>query len=383
LESAPAICAGTSWQKTYETRQVISALYHRIQIDIQNKKVPDYYLLGEYLAAIKSELIFTALNKADPKRLSLAQELYDKAIIHVSKHRAVILRVIDLLKRTQIDMDRDSRIAHELITATFDCYAEAVLSFLEGVVDDATLREIKAINSALSSLARQDYLSALIRFQAVPTINELIDKYASKSYKKVIVALRKHGYVLAQIAAASNPEDVVKILEAASSPAGSWREYRTRPWAGFVAATMGIAVGTEQSFGGEDGYYTSASIPLGVETARALYADWTIGVMLSVVDLGNVTNLRLKNATNDQMAKDGTAQSKTDFDFASVISPGVSLQIGLGKTPFVLAFGAQFVPAARRIFDCSNEEACSNTRLTSGVRFGISLAVDVPVFSLW
>jgi hypothetical protein len=98
-----------------------------------------------------------------------------------------------------------------------------------------------------------------------------------------------------------------------------------------------------------------------------------------------LTNIRLNSdAVVTDMGTNGQAKAKADLDFTSVIAPGLFLEIGLGKSPFVLGGGVELAPAARRYFSCADATTpCSTTTLAPAARFTAFIAVDMPVFPLW
>jgi hypothetical protein len=153
-----------------------------------------------------------------------------------------------------------------------------------------------------------------------------------------------------QLARAESADEVATVLEAAAAPVGSYRLKTRKPMVsltGFVGAAGGFEHLTGQSWGTP----LSVFAPLGLHASLPIrggkLGSW--GVMLSVLNLGNLVSERLDNdlerTAGNTTTKVDAAQSES---LLSVFSPGVLVTKSIAG-PFNAGLGVQVVPSARNV----------------------------------
>ena len=124
---------------------------------------------------------------------------------------------------------------------------------------------------------------------------------------------------------------------------------------------------------------TLASLPSGWSW---LAPPLTISAFASVIDLGALLAYRL-SGTGDQETDDGmadgdvTVSALPDVSFREVFAPGGAIVLGLGRSPFVVSFGVQFMPELRSIEIDGVETADGSV-----VRYSVGLGLDLPLLNL-
>jgi hypothetical protein len=199
---------------------------------------------------------------------------------------------------------------------------------------------------------------------------------------KVLRALAKWGVLLSSLASAETDAEVRSILEAASAPIGSWREFRRGGIAGFLGGFAGISGGVEVGVG--DTVAAGAPfLPVGLELGGPIGGGWSLNVLFSVVDLGALGATRLDDDDVEGEGMDGVTREEPAVDLMGVFAPGVFVGFGAGETPIVFGAGVEYLPASRRVFDCPDAAPCDSTRGEAAVRAMGFIAIDLPVLPLF
>ena len=95
----------------------------------------------------------------------------------------------------------------------------------------------------------------------------------------------------------------------------------------------------------------------------------SISLFIPVVDIGALASYRF---ADDSSSVSSVVQLK------NIISPGLYVYYGLGKCPVSIGLGAQMGPQLRTI-----TAQDINVDKNIYVRFGISIAVDIPVLNFY
>ena len=111
------------------------------------------------------------------------------------------------------------------------------------------------------------------------------------------------------------------------------------------------------------------SLPVGIDFTLFSCSKVSYGLFVQAIDLGAMLNYRLTSNANTLPDSVG---------FKSVLSPGVSLSVGLPNTPLTIQLGYHWGPVLRNITDGKTVLA-SNTN-TGSVH--IRIAYDIPLFKI-
>jgi len=193
-----------------------------------------------------------------------------------------------------------------------------------------------------------------------------------------------------ELANATTSDQVASAIQTAAAPVGGY-EAKFERFTVSLNALLGASGGFEWL---EDGTSATNSpilglmAPVGVHVAGPVSRNVHLGVMASVLDLGNLAAVRLDNETR-------TGDSSTSVDnpsqirFSQVLGPGFYATLGLGlgtkpRSPFLLGAGVSVVPGGRQVSTTTTagDGAASVTTTThTAVRASLFLAVDVTLLS--
>jgi len=182
-------------------------------------------------------------------------------------------------------------------------------------------------------------------------------------------SMRRYLPLVTSIASAQDSEQMRAALEKYAAPVGGYKEKRKRSWMASVTALVGGAVGREKldtpmdsSSHGHAGLFA----PIGIDVACG-HGHWCngFGVMLSVLDVGNLVSVRLDDI------------DAPDPSFEQVFSPGVYVRWNaLG--PANVGFGLAAVPAMRRPEPMSSNDPEPDA--VGGFKAVAFIAADVTLF---
>lgn len=188
------------------------------------------------------------------------------------------------------------------------------------------------------------------------------------------------------VANAQTEDDVAKALQSYTAPVGSYKIKRTADtddWVVTINGYLGGFVGQEKltsepaiESGDRVGVLTAMAVPLGFEwKPRGVWNKMSF--FLPVIDLGAVVSERRSHTdVTTQSGQNNTAAPP--YTFRQLLTPGIYLMFGLGDSPVSLGFGTQYTPNSRALVDVSTGE----TRTVGGYRYGMILAMDIPLFFL-
>jgi hypothetical protein len=181
-------------------------------------------------------------------------------------------------------------------------------------------------------------------------------------------------------------------METAAAPVGSYRNKFER-FTVSLNAMLGVSGGLEWL---EDGTtatnspFFSLIAPVGLHAAGPVSDNVHLGVMASVLDLGNLAAVRLEN----EVQRDSTTtvvRSPSKATFSQVFGPGFygTLGLGLGTTPrapLLVGAGVSMIPGGREVTTTTpvttpegGVELVTQTTTRTAVRVSVFLAVDVTL----
>lgn len=301
------------------------------------------------------------------------------------------------------------------ITAIISTGVEGVLEL--GVIeDDSVIKDIKEkyIPTLNSGLDMTNYIRNKEYGLAINSAYEILKLYIEEEKsdeKKYIVPsyILKYGNFIASMAVAESSDEMLKILETAALPVGSYRIKRNSLFNISLNAYAGVFGGLEWFNESEDvlnnqgiekySATTGFTAPVGISFSwgrrktlkggdennrfrnnfkylsckenkpRVLRgSSWSLFV--SVIDVGAVTSFQL---TNDDI------ETLPEFTWENVLAPGAFLIYGFKNNPLSIMAGIQYGPQIRSIKD---DLTIDNDALRS-ISFRIGLTVDIPIFSIY
>lgn len=207
--------------------------------------------------------------------------------------------------------------------------------------------------------------------------------------KALLPIVSKYTPLIVEIASAKSSKDVASAFEAAAAPVGSYKVKFERPTIA-LNAFVGAFVGEERIQKGnvKDASPTFAMFaPVGVHLSYPTFRGVgpQIGAMLSVLDLGTLTQQRFDDELKDENEKDvGTTEKTANVSLTQVFSPGAYVTVAIAnrnlRTPITLGFGASFVPNLRAV---TLEDELGTVQDTASVlRWGGFVAFDLTLLPL-
>ncbi len=187
--------------------------------------------------------------------------------------------------------------------------------------------------------------------------------------------------LLVELANAESSDEVAKTLEAAAAPVGSYTA-KYEGGALTVNAFLGGTWSRESIAGVGQGFTGSAAgvfAPVGLHASYPFAigpARFHLGAMLSLVDVGNLASVRIK----DELAPEtGTTSSETNVTIAQVFSPGLYATLGLFHSPLVIGGGFSMVPNGRTV-ELPQPDGSTRSEAHAALRLGLFIAIDLTLF---
>ena len=184
--------------------------------------------------------------------------------------------------------------------------------------------------------------------------------------------------MVADVGTATTPEGVSGALERFAVGPGSWEHKHERDgfsltgWAGLHGSYE-----LSQHDAVSDGVAMGPMLSIGFDLHFAVDDQVRLGFYVPVIDVGNVANIRLANTDEGSLLE---AETLAVVDWGQLFAPGLYAFVSLGRTPFLLGVGFNYVPDLRRAIDTQGgtmEEVRSSVW-----RIGLVLAVDVTIFPI-
>jgi hypothetical protein len=207
----------------------------------------------------------------------------------------------------------------------------------------------------------------------------VISKDNTKNKRKALMSLIKYGNFAANIAKAETSDDVKNAIESVALPAGSSRIKRESNWNFSLNAYVGPFAGNEYIKGSQNSnWFNSYGIaaPVGIAfskgnifTSNQKYGGKSLTAFVSLIDVGALVSYRFR---------DDSAAIVPDIKLKDIISPGLFISYGLGKTPLSLSVGYQIGPLLRNV--ASSRNVFADNKYS---RWSVSLTVDIPIFNLY
>lgn len=169
------------------------------------------------------------------------------------------------------------------------------------------------------------------------------------------------------MAEAKDAGDVETAIEAFVLPAGSYAIKRKARYNFSLNSYPGILASLEYSPGEGQSFSTGFTAPVGLSLSWGNQKQRSLGVFLSIIDIGAVTRLRLDNS-------DATS-ALPEFNFENILAPGVYFTYGFRNSPLSLYLGGQYGPKLRVI---TNGEA----KNYDSYRFSLGVVMDLPLLNL-
>ncbi len=313
-------------------------------------------------SAVVPEEIATFFQVADGTNPALIDELF-----------AVFQDMIDLdaLVR-KLSSDPSEANAKALLVELDELLAHFEKLLWPDVSPPKHVQAIRMFLRAALELEHRDYAEAALALTAA--VN-LMDASLPKWVERFLP-------LLVDLAEAKDSGEVAAALDRAIAPIGSWRLKRQKPlWS--ISALVGGAFGYEvprdgEAPGGqafEGGWAGGLMAPIGLEYSWPVAKAWSAGLLLSVLDVGQVTWSRLEEQKQDE--EEAGAETVPDTSLSQVFSPGLYLVFGAGNTPFTFGIGGSYAPGLRA-YTFSVDDVGAE-RDISVLRFGAFLAVDVTL----
>jgi hypothetical protein len=202
-----------------------------------------------------------------------------------------------------------------------------------------------------------------------------------QALKDAISKVLKYGSFMAALVEAESPEEAKAAIEAVALPPGSYTIKRESNFSVALNGYLGFFAGSEWIDNATNHTLVNnlaLSAPVGFsfswgDVCRSSKNPWSLGIMFSVIDLGNVASYRFDNGSATDL------ESVPSIQLKHIVAPGLFFEAGWGGTPLTLGFGAQIGPRLRQI------EAGANANDIGGmyVRLGATVKVDIPILSLY
>ena len=239
----------------------------------------------------------------------------------------------------------------------------------------------EGLPEAFSAFMRADLVEVAVQAQRAVTVILPLTGLPPDVLRGMILA--------AEIAQARNPDQIRASLEAVVSPPGAWRLKRRRFMLS-ITGLVGVGGGGEMLLA--SGITNASLVPslglvgsLGLDVSFPAGAS-TLGVYVSVIDVGNLLSIPLGDSVAKLRGSDGVERQAT-LDVTSrispeqILSPGVFFRWGIGRSPFVFAAGASMMPFGRTVQEIQTGGATGASYSTdaSVIRLSAVLGVDLTL----
>lgn len=227
----------------------------------------------------------------------------------------------------------------------------------------------KSIVNFYNSLSNNNYGGSVLA-----SINFLNYLSNDKNNFKLIRDLTFYGSFLADMVVASKDENanLEEIMNRYAMPVTSYRVKRYYKSSIDISAYPGINFGYEFSNSKSPSFGISAPIGFAfswrTKNTDEIYAP-SHTLFVSAIDIGAPVSYRLMNDDANGLPE--------NIKWKQVFAPGIYYMYGFKNTPLSLSIGVQYTPLLRKI------ESESLIKEENVIKAGISLVVDLPLFSLY
>ena len=237
------------------------------------------------------------------------------------------------------------------------------------------VKQLESLSEQTYSLSQntqqQDYNSSV--YNASALMDYMLEEQKNrKEYRKFKRDFINYGMFIANVLRARSPAQIKQAIRMVAVPPGSSRTKKESSFNISVNSYLGMYTGQEvltldaiddpiqPSFG--------LTVPIGIAVSAGMKRSGSLSLFFPVFDLGSVAAFRI---TQDARL------NIPPFSVENIAAPGAYLVYGFPDYPFSLGAGVQYGPQLRRI----NRNGVELE--SSAYRFGITLAVDVPLFNLY
>lgn len=301
---------------------------------------------------------------------------YRKFYNQFLSHTALIEDYLEEIKNINAD-ERTYHDYYKYFRTTLDIFDE-IHAFSKiheiSVATDSNLAKfthtVYRLNDLYLSIKGQNYGSS-IAFTISILDTLLADRFDGRDQ------FFRYGSFIANVATATNSEEVQKIIEATVLPPGSYRAKRNSSATVSISSYLGANIlltkpdrfDAGRAINNHVGFYA----PVGIEGSISpnCLNNANLSLFLSLIDLGAITRYRLNES-------DGTIDST--IELGSIISPGVSFIVGLPLGPLSLGVSYSSQPSLQ--YDDTNGFITID-RDEKKFGFSFSLTVDMPLFNVY
>jgi len=281
-----------------------------------------------------------------------------------------------------------------------DSAAKLNVDFLNAI--KSTNSSVKFIIKINSNIGTKDYSKIIVN--TLSFITEFVD-HETMNKSSELKEFIKYSDLAVNLAGATTSKEMADAIEGAALPTQSYRLKRNsyfsitlNSYAGvFIAREYLINKDAKNKISGITGFTAPIGLALNwgigkgdnptrfskyptktvinakgkVENKNYYFTGHSLSLFASIVDVGAISTFRL---TDDQTPI-------TNIQWQNIFAPGAYLVWGIGNTPLSLSLGGQYGPELRTV---TAKDGISSATIDSRAwRFGISLTVDIPLFSFY
>ncbi|WP_142688600.1 hypothetical protein [Chitinophaga polysaccharea] len=236
----------------------------------------------------------------------------------------------------------------DTITASINNYVTALFGYF---TDNSARKNLDAAQQNMEAAIRRGLAS--IPQQTNPQLNSHV------------VSLI---HFVNDMAEAKDAGDVETAIEAFVLPAGSYAIKRKARYNFSLNSYPGLLGSYEITPEKGNSFSTGFTAPVGLSLSWGSRNEGSLGLFLSIIDIGAVTRLRLDSSKATDMLP--------EFSFKNILAPGLYFVYGFPNTPLSLYGGAQYGPQLRAIEDKDNYRNYDSYRLSLGI------VMDLPLLNL-
>lgn len=321
----------------------------------------------------------------------LSQIIFDNKdkIKKMNDHLHSIILLAEKIEN-QITKIKDAEEKGENVYGKYRFYLGAVVDFVElgsdvtkmfgdedigGKIDDF-IKKARNILVIADNVHEKQYSMAFVN--TLELLKEILDD--NSPTKKLIM---KYMTFAVNIVTAQDAKELRKVLEAAALPVKSYLIKRVNDFNISLNAYPGIFGGGDILTTGKDLNGTKEGLNFGFAAPIGVAFSWkdkiktnnnletSTSLFISIIDIGAVVNWRLS----------GVDKGLPEFHWKNVLAPGLFLISGLKGTPISVGAGIQYGPQLRKIELVENDP--NAVIETSSLRFGVIIAVDIPIFNIY
>lgn len=253
--------------------------------------------------------------------------------------------------------------------------------FKEDLEIDPYIGLARNANDIVLNAYRENYTAAVSNaVYILSSIQKLTDE---EDLEKPIRNIQKYGLFIANVVEAKDAEDVSNAIEAAALPVGSSGIKKRSNFNISLQAHLG-GIYREHVSSPQIAWETQWAVtaPIGVSFNLGLNRWGAIGINAVLIDLGAMVDYELSLdtiTTNVDGNSTSVVYENADYkvELGQIFSPGAYLTYSFPyQIPLALSIGGQYGPGLARI------ESSGSTIIEPSWRWGMSLTVDIPLFTL-